>query len=76
MHIQDNINPITGYIDNTPIGKIRYTLHPESKPAFDQWCMEFRIRNWADRTPVMNAREAMREWDSSRLNTDKIVVEQ
>lgn len=40
----------------------------QSDPLFQQWMQELNVgRMWLDKTLILNAREAMREWDSSRL---------
>lgn len=40
---------------------------------FQQWMKDLNVgRMYIDRTLMHNARVAMQEWDSSRLNIDKI----
>jgi len=40
---------------------------------FQQWMKDLNVgRMYIDRTLMHNARQAMQEWDSSRLNIDKI----
>lgn len=44
--------------------------------AYQRWMKELRVASmYVDRTLMHNAREAMREWDSSRLNTNRMDAE-
>ena len=45
-------------------------------PKFVAWMQELNVSgSYQDRTYILNAREAMRHWDASRLNLNRIVVE-
>ena len=42
---------------------------------FQQWMKQMNVgRLWIDRQLIHNARQAMQDWDITRFNTDKIVV--
>ena len=39
-----------------------------ANPAFQQWMADLNVSSsWVDNTYILNAREAMREWDASRF---------
>ena len=43
--------------------------------AYQRWVKDLRVASmYVDRTLIHNARQAMMEWDSSKLNTDNIVI--
>mgnify|MGYP003338688482 CR=1 FL=1 len=43
--------------------------------AYQRWMQQLNVGSmYIDRTLVLNAQMAMQDWDSSRFNTDKIVV--
>ena len=44
-------------------------------PNFVAWMQELNVSgSYEDRTYILNAREAMRDWDATRLNLNRIVV--
>ena len=45
-------------------------------PKFSEWMQSLNVSgSYEDRTYILNAREAMRDWDPTRLNISSIVVE-
>ena len=42
---------------------------------FQQWMRQLNVsRLWTDRQPILNAREAMTDWNITKLNTHKIHI--
>lgn len=65
------------YLQHIPIERLEQIYkdreETQSDPLFRQWLKELNVsRMWLDKTLMYNAREAMRDWDITRLNTDKI----
>ena len=47
-----------------------------STTSYQQWMRELNVSSsYVDNTYILNAREAMRHWDSSRLNINRITDE-
>ena len=45
-------------------------------PNFQQWMQDLNVSgSYEDRTYILNAREAMRDWDPTRLNISSITLE-
>jgi len=43
--------------------------------AYQRWMQDLRVGTmWIDRRLALNAQHAMREWDSTRLNIDRITI--
>jgi hypothetical protein len=44
-----------------------------SDPLYYKWMQELGVSSsWKDPTPILNARETMRHWDSRRLNLEPV----
>ena len=42
--------------------------------GYQKWIVELNVSSsYVDRTLIHNAREAMRDWDSSKLNINRII---
>jgi hypothetical protein len=43
--------------------------------AYQRWVQELRVASmYIDRQAVLNARDAMQEWDSTRLDIERITI--
>jgi hypothetical protein len=65
------------YLQHLPIERLEQIYkdreETQNNPLFWQWLKELNVsRMWLDKTLIHNARQAMQDWDSSRLNIDKI----
>ena len=60
------------YLQHIPIERLeqihREREETQSNPQFIQWIKELNVsRMWLDRTLILNAREAMRDWNPNLL---------
>lgn len=59
-------------LDTIPIERLEQITREreatQSDPLFHKWMQDLNVgRRWLDRTLILNAREAMRDWDITRL---------
>lgn len=67
-------------MDNIVLGSVSWERLQEienqrnqtyANPEFQSWMQALNVSgSWVDKTYILNAREAMREWDCSRFNLD------
>lgn len=67
-------------LDRVSVERLEQIEHERNQtyadPNFQQWMQDLNVSgSYEDRTYILNAREAMRDWDPTRLNISSIVVE-